>query len=75
MSVDEPVELNVVIILAKRVDEHLGHLQPPDVKAKLKQITHFKIKGFNAVAFVRARTCAIQSQCVIIEHTTRRRVR
>jgi hypothetical protein len=70
VSVNEPIELNVVIVLAERVDQHLGHLQPPDVKAKLKKNQSFyNQRGFNAVAFERTHTCAIQSQCVIIEHT------
>lgn len=35
MAVNEPVELDVVVVLAKGVDEHLGHLQPPHVEAEL----------------------------------------
>lgn len=42
MPIDEPVELDVVVILAEWVDQHLGHFQPPHVETKLQQ-KHFLI--------------------------------
>lgn len=38
MPVNQPIELDIVIILSKRVDQHLGYFQPTDVEAELKQI-------------------------------------
>lgn len=37
VPVDEPVELDVVVILAEGVDKDLGDLEPADVEAELKQ--------------------------------------
>jgi hypothetical protein len=73
VSVNEPVELDVVVVLAERVDQHLGHLQPPDVKAKLMNKKNHSFKNEIAIEgsmlfCACACTCAVQSQCVIIEH-------
>lgn len=36
MTIDQPVELNVVVVFAKGSDEHFRHFQPSDKKAKLQ---------------------------------------
>lgn len=36
VSVDQPIQFNVVIVFAKRIDQDLGHFQPSNIKAKLK---------------------------------------
>lgn len=36
MPVDQPVQLNVVVVLAERINQHLGDFQPADVEAKLQ---------------------------------------
>jgi hypothetical protein len=38
MTIDEPIQLNVVVVLAEWVDEHLCHFQPSNVEAKLLRI-------------------------------------
>jgi hypothetical protein len=37
MTVNEPVEFYVVIVLTERVDKNFGNFQPPDVEAELKR--------------------------------------
>jgi hypothetical protein len=37
VSINKPVELNVVVVLAERIDQHFGDFQPSDVEAKLQQ--------------------------------------
>lgn len=36
MPVDQPVELDVVVVLAEGVYQDLSHLQPAHIEAKLK---------------------------------------
>lgn len=36
VTIDQPVELNVVVIFAEGSDEHFRHFQPSDEKAKLQ---------------------------------------
>lgn len=37
MSVDQPIQFNVVIIFAKRIDKDLSNFQPTHIEAKLKR--------------------------------------
>jgi len=37
VSIDKPVQFDVVVVLAERVDQHFGDFQPSDVEAKLQQ--------------------------------------
>lgn len=36
MSVDQPVQFNVVVILSERIYEHFSNFQPANVKNELK---------------------------------------
>jgi hypothetical protein len=53
MTVNQPVEFDVVIVLAERIDKNLSHFKPADVETKLKQtetlnnITPLKQSGNN----------------------------
>lgn len=37
MTINQPVELEIVIVLAERIDKHLGDFQPANIKTKLKR--------------------------------------
>jgi len=37
MSIYQPVQLDVVVIFAKRINQHLCDFQPSDVKTELQQ--------------------------------------
>ena len=35
MSVDEPIQLDVIVVFAERVDEHFSYFQPANVETEL----------------------------------------
>lgn len=37
MSIDQPIQFNIIIIFAKWIDQHFGNFEPSNVKTKLKQ--------------------------------------
>ena len=39
MAVNKPIEFNVIIIFAKRVDKDFSNFQPSDVETKLEKET------------------------------------
>lgn len=39
VSVDQPIQFNVIIVFAERIDENFSHLQPTHVEAKLDERT------------------------------------
>ncbi len=44
MSVDQVVELEVVVVFSKRVDQSLGDLHPPDIKRELEGQEKWEVK-------------------------------
>jgi hypothetical protein len=36
MAVNKPIEFNVIVIFAKRIDKDFSNFQPSDVETKLK---------------------------------------
>lgn len=47
VSIDQVVELKVIVILAKRVDQSFGNFEPSDVKSELKDKKdgHVQVQG------------------------------
>lgn len=39
MPVDQPIQLDVVVIFAERINQHFCDFQPSDVKTKLQEYT------------------------------------
>jgi len=42
MAVNKPIEFNVIVIFAKRVDKDFSNFQPSDVETKLEKETKNK---------------------------------
>lgn len=38
MPIDQPVQFDIVVVFAEGIYQHLGNLQPSDIKAKLKKV-------------------------------------
>lgn len=37
VSINQPVQLDIIIVLTERIDQHLGDFQPADVETKLRK--------------------------------------
>jgi hypothetical protein len=40
VPVDEPIQLDVVVVFSERINQNLGDFQPPDVEAELMEETN-----------------------------------
>lgn len=50
VSINEPIQFNVIIVLAEGIDQHLGDFQPSHVEAKLKgthRVDRWPITGYS----------------------------
>lgn len=71
MPVDQPVQFDVIVILAERIDQHFGHLQPAHVEDKLQYGEERKVQ----VGILVLSCSRVQARHHLAAHQRRHKVR